>query len=58
MCVVDADLRAPKLHTLVGADVHAGLADAMAETGAASSFARRLSPDNLWLLGGRLDLRP
>jgi len=50
VCVVDADLRSPTLHTLVDAGAGAGLADAMANPGAASSFARRLAPENLWLL--------
>lgn len=50
VCVVDADLRAPKLQTLVGADAGEGLAEAIAHPEAASSFARRLAPENLWLV--------
>jgi Mrp family chromosome partitioning ATPase len=50
VCVVDANLRSPVLHRLVGADNHDGLVAAVGHPGAASTFARRLAPANLWLL--------
>jgi Mrp family chromosome partitioning ATPase len=50
VCVVDANLRSPVLHQLVGADNHDGLAAAVGHPGSGSTFARRLAPDNLWLL--------
>jgi len=50
VCVVDANLRSPVLHQLVGADNREGLAAAVHQPGSASSFARRLEPANLWLL--------
>jgi receptor protein-tyrosine kinase len=57
VCVVDADVRAPKLHglvgrarDLVGAGVGEGLAASMTSPVATSAFARPLAPDNLWLV--------
>ena len=50
VCVMDADLRAPKLQDLVGADVGEGLADAIANPDATCSLTRRLAPEHLWLL--------
>jgi Mrp family chromosome partitioning ATPase len=50
VCVVDANLRAPVLHQLVGADNQEGLAAAVGQPDSASSFARRLEPANLWVL--------
>lgn len=50
VCVVDADVRAPRLHRLAGADAEQGLADAMAGAASPSSFVRRLASDHLWLL--------
>ena len=50
VCVVDANLRLPVLHHLVGADAEEGLASAVAQPDSAASFARRLEPANLWLL--------
>lgn len=50
VCVVDANLRSPVLHQLVGAENQEGLAAAVDRPGSASAFARRLEPTNLWLL--------
>jgi Mrp family chromosome partitioning ATPase len=50
VCVVDANLRSPELHRLIGADNQDGLAAAVGQPGSASTFARRLEPTNLWVL--------
>jgi len=50
VCVVDANLRSPVLHQLVGAENQQGLAAAVDQPASASSFAHRLEPTNLWLL--------
>jgi Mrp family chromosome partitioning ATPase len=50
VCVVDADLRSPRLHRLAGTDGEEGLVTAMAGAGPIASFVRRLAPENLWLL--------
>jgi protein-tyrosine kinase len=50
VCVVDANVRAPGLHTLAGAETRDGLAAAVADPGAVRTFAQRLVPQNLWLL--------
>lgn len=50
VCVVDANVRSPALHQLVGGDARDALAAAVGDPGAAPTFAERLTPDNLWLL--------
>jgi Mrp family chromosome partitioning ATPase len=50
VCIVDANLRSPELHRLLGADNHDGLVAAVGHPASCSTFARRLAPDNLWLL--------
>jgi Mrp family chromosome partitioning ATPase len=50
VCIVDANLRSPVLHEMFDRDNHDGLAAAVVHPGAGRTFARRLAPDNLWLL--------
>jgi protein-tyrosine kinase len=50
VCVVDANVRSPELHRLVGAEARDGLPAAVADPDAAPGLAQRLVPDNLWLL--------
>jgi Mrp family chromosome partitioning ATPase len=50
VCVVDANLRLPVLHQHVGGTNQHGFATTVEQSGSASLFAQRLSPDNLWLL--------
>lgn len=50
VCIVDANLRSPVLHELVGVDNQDGLVAAVSQPGSASTFARRLEPTNLWML--------
>jgi Mrp family chromosome partitioning ATPase len=50
VCVVDANLRSPILHQLVGADNRDGLVAAIGQPDAASSFARAVEPTNLWVV--------
>lgn len=50
VCVVDANVRRPVLHRLVGGDNHDGFATAVGRPGAAAMFARRWAPENMWLL--------
>lgn len=50
VCVVDANLRSPALHQLVGAENQQGLAGAVDQPDSAFSFARRLEAMNLWVL--------
>jgi Mrp family chromosome partitioning ATPase len=50
VCIVDANLRTPVLHRAVGTDNHEGFASAIAQSGFATTFPWRVTPDNLWLL--------
>lgn len=50
VCIVDANLRTPVLHRAVGSDNHEGFASAVVQSGFASTFPWRVTPDNLWLL--------
>jgi Mrp family chromosome partitioning ATPase len=48
--IVDANVRSPVLHEMFERDDHDRLAAAVGHPGAGRTFARRLAPDNLWLL--------
>jgi Mrp family chromosome partitioning ATPase len=50
VCVVDANLRSPGLHSQFGAGNEQGLADALTKADPVRNFARNLSRSNLWLL--------
>jgi Mrp family chromosome partitioning ATPase len=50
VCVVDANLRTPPSQRAFGTDDQEGLAAAVVRSNGASGFARRATPDNLWLL--------
>jgi protein-tyrosine kinase len=50
VCLVDANLRTPALPEFFGVTNHHGLADSLRSTGAIRNFAKKLGPDNLWLL--------
>jgi Mrp family chromosome partitioning ATPase len=50
VCLVDANLRAPSLHKLVGMDSFPGLTDAASDSEPIKKFARRIADEKLWLL--------
>lgn len=50
VCLVDANLRAPSLHQLLGVDQSPGLADATVKPGPIKDFAVRIAGGNLWLV--------
>ena len=50
VCVVDANLRAPVLHRVLGTDNQDGFAVAVEQAGFTSTFPQRVTPENLWLL--------
>jgi Mrp family chromosome partitioning ATPase len=50
VCLVDANLRAPSLHQLLGVSKFSGLADAATGPGPIKDFAVRVAGRNLWLL--------
>jgi polysaccharide biosynthesis transport protein len=50
VCVVDCNLRSPRLHHQFGLENHRGLSDALHSSGAIRPYARQLSHSNLWLL--------
>jgi capsular exopolysaccharide synthesis family protein len=50
VCLVDANLRTPSLPDFFGISNHHGLTDSLRTTGAIREFAKKLRPDNLWLL--------
>jgi capsular exopolysaccharide synthesis family protein len=50
VCLVDANLRTPSLPDFFGVSNHHGLTDSLRTTGAIREFAKKLRPDNLWLL--------
>ena len=49
VCMVDANLRAPRLHEQTGIPNHHGLSDALLDPSPMSGFATQLSP-NLWIV--------
>jgi protein-tyrosine kinase len=50
VCLVDANLRAPSLHQLLGVGKFPGLADATVKSGPIKEFTVRIASGNLWLL--------
>jgi protein-tyrosine kinase len=50
VCLVDANLRAPSLHQLLGVGKFPGLADATVKPGPIKDFTVRIAGGNLWLL--------
>lgn len=50
VCLVDANLRAPSLHQLLGVGKFPGLADATVKPGPIKDFTVRIPEGNLWLL--------
>ena len=50
VCLVDANLRTPSLPEYFGVTNHHGLTDSLRTKGAIREFAKKLRPDNLWLL--------
>ena len=50
ICVVDANLRSPRLHQYFGVENHHGLSDALKATESIRNFVSRLGRQNLWLL--------
>ena len=50
VCVVDANLRSPALHRLIGADNHDGLVTAVGQPDSARTVAHRLEQSNLWVM--------
>jgi len=50
VCVVDCNLRSPRLHKQFGLENHHGLSDALRSSGPVRQYARQLSRKNLWLL--------
>jgi protein-tyrosine kinase len=50
VCLLDANLRAPSLHSQFGVEVGTGFADFMRTSKPAYDFARRMPALNLWLI--------
>jgi protein-tyrosine kinase len=50
VCLVDANLRAPSLHQLLGVGTFPGLSDATMKPGPIKDFALRIAGGNLWLM--------
>lgn len=50
VCLVDANLRFPTLHSLFGVENHFGLTDALLDSRPMHNFTRQLPVQNLWLL--------
>jgi capsular exopolysaccharide synthesis family protein len=50
ICVVDANLRSPRLHQNFGVENHHGLSDALNSTESIRNFVSQLGRQNLWLL--------
>jgi Mrp family chromosome partitioning ATPase len=50
VCLVDANFRTPSLHRFFGMSEDAGLADSLLGLASIRSFARELTPSNLWLI--------
>jgi capsular exopolysaccharide synthesis family protein len=50
VCVVDANLRTPSLPEYFGVTNHRGLTDSLLNEGPVRTFAKQLSPENLWLV--------
>ena len=50
VCLLDANLRTPSLPNIFGVTNHHGLTDALMESDSVRSYAKPLTPSNLWLL--------
>ncbi len=50
VCLVDANFRAPSLHSVYGVDRAPGFSDFLSQAGLARSFATPVNGKNLWLL--------
>jgi len=50
VCLVDANLRRPSLHSQFTSENHYGLSDALVKTGSMRTFARNLGRPNLWMV--------
>lgn len=50
VCLVDANLRAPSLHSQLGVEMGTGFADFMKTSNPACDFARRTPTLNLWII--------
>ncbi len=50
VCLLDANLRTPSLPNIFGVTNHHGLTDALMEADSVRSYAKPLTPSNLWLL--------
>jgi capsular exopolysaccharide synthesis family protein len=50
VCLVDGNLRTPTLPEYFGVTNHHGLTDSLRSSGAIREFAKKLLPENLWLL--------
>jgi len=50
VCIVDANLRTPAVPEYFGVTNHFGLSDSLRQQGSIRNFAKKLRPDNLWLL--------
>jgi Mrp family chromosome partitioning ATPase len=57
ICLVDANFRNPSLSSFTGVPDDKGLADSLSREGGIRSFAKQLTPSNLWLLSAG-DLAP
>jgi len=50
VCVVEANLRSPSLPEYFGVENHFGLSDCLRKDGPIRDFAKKLHPENLWLI--------
>jgi Mrp family chromosome partitioning ATPase len=50
VCLVEADFRAPSLSLTLGLANGCGLVDALREEGPVKAWAKRIGPENLWLI--------
>jgi len=50
VCVIDANLRSPSLHTYFSAEMRAGFADAMRDSAPVRDFTRATGRGHLWLM--------
>lgn len=52
VCLVDANLRSPRLHQYFGLENRKGLAEAVAGSGPVQDYAQRVADRNLWVMPG------
>ena len=50
VCLVEANLRSPSLPEYFGVENHFGLSDCLRKDGPVRDFAKKLHPENLWLI--------